>query len=171
MSEHTSAAVTIFLVTWNGGACDLKWLWWLTQAPNSQYSWLAYVRYFIDPCRVIAKYKLCRLNKTKTKMQGHPLGVVWGYIHGGQCLENNHDWIVDAKAQTDVLIDARFVPFINHSNSIQLISKMFSKTQQNKWRKDMEPSHPVHASWVDLTHDNTPLQWEPPDAKKFFVTL
>ena len=95
-------------------------------------------------------------------MQGHSLGVVWSYIHGGQCLENAHDSIVDAKAQTDVLIDARFVPFINHSNSVQLISKMFSKTQQNEWRKEMEPCCLVHAPWVDLTHDNTPLQWEPP---------
>jgi hypothetical protein len=120
------------------------------------------VRYFIDPCRVISKYKSCGLNKTKTNMQGHALGVVWSYIHCGQCPENAHDSIVDAKAQTEVLIDARFVPFIYHSNSIQLIFKMFSKTQKNEWRKEMEPSHPVHAPWVDLTHDNTPLQWEPP---------
>ncbi len=56
LSEHTSAVETIILVAWNGGACDLKWLWRLTQAPNSQYSWPANVRYFIDPCRVITKY-------------------------------------------------------------------------------------------------------------------
>ncbi len=78
-------------------------------------------------------------------MQGLALGVVWSYIHGGLCPENAHDSIVDAKAQTDVLIDARFVPFINRSNSIQLISEMCSKTQQNKWRKGTEPSRPVHA--------------------------
>ena len=94
--------------------------------------------HFIDPCRVIAKYKSCRLNETKIKMQGHALGVVWSYIHGGECLENAHDSLADAKAQTGVLIGSRFVPFINRSNSIQLISKMFSKTQQNKWRKEME---------------------------------
>jgi hypothetical protein len=44
LTEHMSAAETIFLVTWNGGACDLKWLWRLTQAPNSQYSRPANVR-------------------------------------------------------------------------------------------------------------------------------
>ena len=63
-------------------------------------------------------------------MQGHALGVVWSYIHGGECLENAQDSPVDAMAQTDVFIDARFVPFINHFNSIQLISKMFSKIRQ-----------------------------------------
>jgi hypothetical protein len=68
-------------------------------------------------------------------MQGHALGVVWSYIHGGQCLENAHASIIDAKAQTDVLNDVRLVPFINHSNSIQLISKKKSKTQQNEGGK------------------------------------
>jgi hypothetical protein len=85
-------------------------------------------------------------------MQGHALGVVWSYILGGQCLGNAHDSIVEANAQTDVLIDARFVPFINHSNSIQLISETYSKTQQNEWRKEIEPCCPVHAPWVNLTH-------------------
>ncbi len=144
-------------MAWNGGTCDLKWLWWLIQAPNSQYSWPANVRYFIDPCCVIARYKSCALNKTKSKTQGHTLGVVWSYIHDGQCLENAHDSIVDVKAQTEVLIDPRFVPFINHSNSIQLISEMFSKTQKMS-RKELEPSHPVHAPWVELTIDNQ-LKW------------
>jgi hypothetical protein len=38
LAEHSSAAQPIFFVTWNGGTHDLKWLWRLTQAPNSQYS-------------------------------------------------------------------------------------------------------------------------------------
>jgi hypothetical protein len=109
----------------------------------------------------------CGLNKTKTKMQDLALGVVTSCIQGGQCLENAHDSVVDTKAQTDVLIYARFVPFKNRSNSIQLISKMFSKTQQNEWRKEMEHCHPVHAPWVDLIHDNIQLQWEPPPMHQY----
>jgi hypothetical protein len=27
LAEHSSAAQPIFLVAWNGGTCDLKWLW------------------------------------------------------------------------------------------------------------------------------------------------
>ncbi len=127
----------------------------MTQAPNSQYSWPENVRYFIDPCRVIAKYKSCPLNETKSKTRGHALGVMWSFINDEQCLENAYDSIVDAKAQSDVLTDARFVPFINHSNSIQLITEMFSKTQQNEWRKEIEPSRPVHAPWVEPTCDST----------------
>ncbi len=80
---------------------------------------------------------------------------MWNFINDGQCLENEKDSMVDAKAQSDVLTDARFVLFINRSNSIQLITEMFSKTQQNEWRKEIEPSHPVNAPWVELTRDST----------------
>ncbi len=34
----------------------------------------------------------------KSKTQGHALGVMWSYINDGQCLENAHDSMVDAKA-------------------------------------------------------------------------
>jgi hypothetical protein len=43
---------------------------------------------------------------------------------------------------------------------------MFSKTQQNKWRKETEPSRPAHAPWVELSRDNT-LQWEPPPMHRY----
>ncbi len=166
LAEHISAAEPMFLVAWNGGACDLKWLWRLTQAPNSQCSWPENGRFFIDPCHAIAKYMSCALDETKSKTQGHALGVIWSYIHGGQCLENLHNVMVNANVQTDVHTDARFVLLINCSNSIQLISESFLKTQQNEWRKEIEQSCPVHAPWVELTRDNT-LQWEPPALHRY----
>jgi hypothetical protein len=43
-----------------------------------------------------------------------------------------------------VFTDARFVPFINCSNLIQLITEMFSKTQQNEWRKEIAPLFTHH---------------------------
>jgi hypothetical protein len=95
VSEHTLPTETIILVAWNGGACNLKWLWGLTQAPNSQYSWPSNVRYFVDPCRVITKYKPCQLNKSKSKTRGHALGIVWSFINNGRSLEDAHNSIVD----------------------------------------------------------------------------
>jgi hypothetical protein len=56
-------------VAWNGEACDLKWLWRLTQAPNSRYSLPENIKFFIDPYRVIEKYKSCGFNKTKSKIE------------------------------------------------------------------------------------------------------
>jgi hypothetical protein len=102
----------------------------------------------------------------KSKTQGHALGVMWSYINDGQWLENAHNSMVDATAHSDVLTDARFVPFINHSNSIQLIAEMFSKSQQNEWRKEIEPCSPVHVPWVELTRDSM-LQWEPPALHRY----
>jgi hypothetical protein len=50
-----SPAEMVVLVAWNGETCNLKWLWRLTQAPNSRYSLPDNIKYFIDPYRVIEK--------------------------------------------------------------------------------------------------------------------
>jgi hypothetical protein len=72
-----SPAEMVVLVAWNGETCDLKWLWMLTQAPNSRYSLPDNIKYFIDPYRVIEKYKTCPFNKTKSKIEAYELGIVW----------------------------------------------------------------------------------------------
>ena len=100
---------TAILVAWNGEACDLKWLWRLTQAPNSRYSLPANIKYFIDPYRVIEKYKSCHFNKAKSKIEAYELGVVWKYANNGTNLSGAHDSLVDVKAQTDILIHRSFV--------------------------------------------------------------
>jgi len=48
-----SPAKMVVLVAWNGKTCDLKWLWRLTQAPNSRYSLPDNIKYFLDPYHVI----------------------------------------------------------------------------------------------------------------------
>ena len=71
-----SPSETVVLVAWNGEACDLNWLWRLTQAPNSRYSLPENIKFFIDPYRVIEKYTSCGFNKTKSKIEAYELGVV-----------------------------------------------------------------------------------------------
>jgi hypothetical protein len=66
---NVSPAEMVVLVAWNGEACDLKWLWRLTQAPNLINSLPLNIKYFIDPYRVIEKYKSCAFNKTKSKIK------------------------------------------------------------------------------------------------------
>ncbi len=68
------------MFAWNDGkACDLKWLWQLTQAPNLRYSLPPNIKYFLDPpyC-VIEKYKTCAFNKTRSKIKVYELGVLFG---------------------------------------------------------------------------------------------
>jgi hypothetical protein len=64
------------LVAWNGAACDLKWLWKLTQAPNSQLVMPPQFLYFIDPYRVIESFASCRFNKKHIKLETYDLGAV-----------------------------------------------------------------------------------------------
>ena len=69
-----------------GKTYDLKWLWRLTQAPNLRYSLPENIKYFLDPYRVIEKYKTCTFNKTKSKIEAYELGVVWKYANNGSNL-------------------------------------------------------------------------------------
>jgi hypothetical protein len=153
--------VTAVFVAWNGEACNLKWFWRLTQAPNSRYSLPANIKFFIDPYRVIKKYKSCGFNKTKSKIEAYKLGVVWKYANNGTNLCGAHDSLVDVEAQIDTLVHGSFVPFIDCSLSIQPINEIFfSRTIQNEWRKELEPICPVHAPWVELTNEHN-IMWEP----------
>jgi len=70
-----SAAEMVVLVAWNGETCNLKWLWRLTQAPNSRYSLPDNIKYFLDPYHVIEEYKTCAFIETKSKIEACELGV------------------------------------------------------------------------------------------------
>lgn len=51
--------------------------------------------------------------------------------------------------QTDVIILAHFAPYIDQKKSIQSIDEIFSKTQQNEWKKKMEPEREVDSPWKE----------------------
>jgi hypothetical protein len=148
----------VVLVAWNGEACDLKWLWKLTQAPNSMYSLPPNIKYFIDPYHVILQYKSCVLNKMKSKLKVYELGVIWKYANNGTNLNGAHDSLVDVRAQTAILVHYSFVPFIDCSSSIQPIDEMFSRTVQNEWKKELKLISPIHAPWVELTKEQEDIK-------------
>jgi len=100
---------------------------------------------------VIEKYKTCPFNKTKSKIEAYVLGIVWKYANNGSNLNGAQDSLVDERAQTDILTHSSFVPFIDRASSIQPIDEIFPRTLQNEWKKNMEPTRPVHAPWVELT--------------------
>ena len=131
------------LVAWNGATCDLKWLWKLTQAPRSSLDMPSRLKYFVDPYRAISSYASCKLNPKKSKLDSLELGVVWTHIKGGTNLNGAHDSLVDVIAQTDIIVHPDFVPFINRTQSVQTISDIFTTTQQNEWKKQMEPVREV----------------------------
>ncbi len=135
---HVGISETVIFVAWNGETCDLKWLWKITQASWSRLSFPPQIQFFIDPYRLITGFKLCPLDKSKSKLEGYDLGSMWKYFEG-QNLNGAHNSLVDVKAQTDILINKMFVGFINRTASIQTVDAIFSTTQKNDWRKEMEP--------------------------------
>ena len=136
------------LVAWNGETCDLKWLWKLTQAPLSPCYLPEEMIYFMDPMKTLQHYKSCKLNHNHSKLDSYELGVVWSHVNGGANLNGAHDSLVDARAQTDIIIDEHYVPFLNKSASIHPIDEIFTKCEQNKMKKKMDPSRLVHSPWV-----------------------
>ena len=150
----------VCLMAYNGETCDLKWLWKMTQAPRSPLDLPESVVYFLDPLRVIKHYGSCPLNQKKSKLDSLELGCIWSYIHNNQNLNGAHDSLVDVRAQTDILLHKFFVPFINRTPSIQPIDLIFSKTQQNQMKRDMEPIRPVHPPWQELSAEDD-VVWHP----------
>jgi len=113
----------IILVAYNGGTCDLKWLWKLTQAPRSPYNLLVFIAYFMDPLKIIKQYMGCRLNPKHSKLNSLQLGVVWKYINAGDNPNSAHNSMVDAKAQTDIFSHPSFVPYFNSNQGKWFLEK------------------------------------------------
>ena len=154
------------MVAWNGESCDLRWIYKLTQAPRSSLSLPPQLVFFLDPLKVIRKYKSCSLHTSKSKLDSYSLGVVWKHIDPEKKnLEGAHDSLVDVKAQTDVVLHKDFVKFINRKESIRTMDVMLSKREQSDLKKEMEPLRPVHEPWVEL--DENSEAWEPPQEHSY----
>ncbi len=146
--RKAKATETVILVTWNGESCNLKWLWKITQARGSCCFLPPQIKYFIDPYRVVSYFKSCPMNKTKSKIDSYDVGSVWKFISNAN-LNGAYNSLIDSKAQTDIFVHKHFVPFIDRACTVQPIDAIFSSTQQNKWKKTMEPDCPVHHPWIE----------------------
>ena len=148
------------LIAWNGEGCDLRWLYKVAQAPYSSLNFPCKVKYFLDPLAVLRTYSRCKLNRKHSKLESYSLGSVYEYITGN-VLDEAHDSLVDVKAQTFIVKDSRFIPFINCTQSIRTIDEMFQRREQRDILKKSEPSREVHKPWVEL-REGSSFRWEPP---------
>lgn len=153
------------LVAWNGATCDMKAIWKLTQAPGSNLSLPNNIRFYIDPYRGIDRYTGCPLHPKKSKLDSLSLGVVWKHIKGAN-LNGAHNSLTDAKAQMDVLLSEQFIPFVNRTNTVQLIDDIFSKSQQAEYKKEMESVREVHKPWVEQTEEQS-IEWQPEESDMY----
>ena len=165
IDRHTSPEDTIVLVAWNGATCDLKWLWKVTQAPLSALHLSSKIKYFIDPYRVIKKYKEGGLHPSNSKIESLELGVVWTFI-SKRNFNKKHNSLEDVRAQTDVITHDQFVRYIDTGFAVQDVLDIFTATQRRSFLKGMESIRPVHEPWIEVTpeHDVT---WEPDSADSY----
>jgi len=99
------------LIAWNGEGCDLRWLYKVAQAPY----YISKVKYFLDPLAGLRTYSRCKIHKKHSKLESFSLGSIYEYITE-MVLDGAHDSLVEA--QTLIVKDSRFVPFINCTQSI-----------------------------------------------------
>lgn len=78
-------------------------------------------------------------------------------------LNGAHSSLVDATAQTDIIIHIYFQPFVDRSQSIRTIDALFSARAQAEMRKKMEPLRNVHKPWKELKQDEDvrDFSWQP----------
>ena len=145
-------------MAWNGDQCDLKHIYKLVQAPNTNLSFPDKLLFFLDPLKIIREYKGCKLHPSKSKLPNLCLGTVWKYIHN-QNLDGAHCALVDCIAQTNIIKDKRFLDYIDKSKSVRTIESIFNRRQQLEIKKQLEPVLPVHFPWKELNAHSS--SWTP----------
>jgi hypothetical protein len=159
------------LVAWKGQSSDLLWIFCLTKTQEYKLDMPTQIQYFMDPCYVIEHYTRCPLNPLRTKIGSTAMGNIYKYLFG-QELANAHNSLVDAKAQTKIILHKTFLPFMNEQYSIKLLDDVWNRKVQAQAKVASEPTRPVPEPWKadeEMETWNLPPQFQyngpPPGAK------
>ena len=95
---------------------------------------------------------------------------MWSFLNEGRNLNGAHDSLIDAKAQTDIIVDEHFHNFIDRSKSIRCIDELFSKKDQNKISKATESVREVHLPCRELKPGDD-FSWDPRPQDQYTSTL
>ena len=157
LNKYIGLKERAILVAWNGGACDMEWIYRLTQASKSTMSLPSRVKYFLDPYRAIANTSGCKLNKKHSKLLSYSLGSVYEKVVGLP-LANAHCSLADAKAQMVIVLSKEFRRVFKTKSSVQYVSEMFSSKEKRRLDAAYEPQREVHKAW---SADNKAGSWKP----------
>ena len=147
------------IVAYHGAGSDMKWIWRLCMAPNATQTLPRSLLFFMDPLKMIKKWKSMNIHPKKSKLESLSLSFVYQYIHNGQVLEGAHDSLVDARARSDLLLHSFFVPYLDRTNSFCSVDDIFGKNQLSEMKRQLEPIRPVHAPWIEQTAEDN-IEWE-----------
>ena len=111
------------------------------------------IEFFSDiPEIVIRKRASCKLHKSQSKIIGKQLATVWTFVNNLSMIPEDkafHVSVVDVQAQTDIVVDLPFVPWMDCEVSICPIHKIFRGALTREWEKKMEPLHAEHEPWSE----------------------
>ena len=111
----------------------MKWIYKLTQAPGSKLAMPKGIKYFMGLLHVIREFKSCKLHPNTFKLERLYLPSVWEYIKKKR-LEGDHNSLVDATAQTDIVFHPQFITFIVKTKSIRFITEFFSRKDKKIYK-------------------------------------
>jgi hypothetical protein len=151
------------LVAWSGQTCDLAWLYRLTKTKEYNLDMPEQIQFFMDPMLVIKGHKRCQLNPLCTKEENIKLGTVYEYLFK-KPIENAHNSLADAKAQTKIMLHEYFLPFIDRTKSIKHIDDIWGQKIKRAAKTASEPTRPVPVPWKA---DDDMETWEPPSLFDF----
>ncbi|KAL3905294.1 MAG: hypothetical protein SGARI_004534, partial [Bacillariaceae sp.] len=136
------------LVAWNGKGSDCKWLFKHVEESKSPLAWPPRLEFFMDPMSVISGYKSCKLNMEHSKILGYGLAAVWCYIKEEPSLKDEHNSLIDATAQFDIVKHKHFRKFWGMAKSVMPLKEVWKANRERFLAAEAELGRPVPDGWV-----------------------
>ena len=100
------------------------------------------------------------IHPNRSKLESLSLASVYKYIHDGADLEGAHDSMVDARAQSDLLLHPYFVPYLDRTDLFYSVDDIFGKNQLSEMKRQLEPVRPVYAPRKEQKANDS-IEWQP----------
>jgi hypothetical protein len=85
---------------------------------------------------------------------------MWSFLLKGRSLEGAHNSLVDAHAKSDLVLHQQFIPYLDRTDSLSPIDRIYGVNKLSELKKEMEPSCPLHEPWTELTTESE-IKWRP----------
>ena len=130
---------TGIIAAWGGQGCDCEWLFRVTE--DTHYGQLFMPRwcpFFMDPKKVVSHYASCKLSMKHSNVIGYGCSEMWCYVTSSELLEGAHSAIVDARAQSTIVSDERFWPFIDKPASMIAMDEVWASKRKTRDARNAE---------------------------------
>ena len=152
------------IVAWGGKSCDCEWLFIVTEElfPD-KLNMPRWCDYFMDPSAVLKHYKSCKLHNQNTGLDGYGLEMTYCHVKGLDEAEGAHSSMVDARMQTEIILDECFQTYIDKPESMVLLDSVWKTKRERRKKCNKEKKRPVPVGWKE---DDT-TEWSVPQQQSY----